>query len=885
MGLNMNDNRTKIVELDLNDVLPNRFQPRIVFNEDSIIDLSESIKEHGVLQAIIVRPIGDKYEIIAGERRYKASVLAGLKTIPSIILDLNDKDSAEIALIENVQRRDLTPIEEALSIKKILDMGYITQEQLAAKLGRSQSSIANKIRLLNLCDEVQEALMEGKISERHARSLLKISSKSAQQDMLKKIIKERLTVRKLDAEIEKFLEAGSIDISDKELDEIDNKKLNDDVKLETEKINSVEDSNSNIKENTNTINEDLNSETQIIDEKLENNSTESLNDVNNTNESDLNKEINPNIDSSTLSEEKTTEIIFDEKEQDLSKKIDIKKEEDLSDSLDYINNTDESDLNKEIDSNINSTSLSEETPDEIVLDLSDLFIDLDDNEKKIIDNEEENDVKKGENDMNNNLNNNNNFFNMGTDTNNQMQDNTSLQQPLFKFNNDETDSSEDFMKEKMKDLMAPQGSSPSFQTPNSFAQNSIFLNNEVPTPQKDNTVFESQSSDTNTSMFSNLMNNETNVSNETIDSNSLNQFLDPKFIDGSIKEETPSQANNLDTSVFAKFLDPSYSDSSSENSEQTSTFSQDSNNSSSDAINIFNKPFQFNQPVNNTVEPIINNQSDILEPAPSIENINSVSNDSAATNVSTHANEPNTNVFNSISNPEISQTEQQPADDVKPDLLAPMTNQPSISSSVERNKIPFPSINELFSNINHNKESNTEEINSVSNNISDSSITTENNTQNSNSFENIERATQPVFVTSSETNDSLMPVTPIIDNPEESKLLTPSTNEVGPTLPPTNTNEVENSIPSETEKIMNNEESYNSNSLNVQPIIVTDYNKQYDPVLPTENISSGPQVEFKQILSMIRNLNDRIESLGYTIDTDEIDLDDKYQVIFNIMKK
>ena len=200
----MDETRSKVVDLDLNDILPNRFQPRIKFNEDSIIELSESIKEHGVIQPIIVRPIGDKYEIIAGERRYKASVLAGKDTIPAIISSFNDKDSAEVALIENVQRRDLTPIEEAISYKKILDMGYLTQEQLAIKLGKSQSSIANKIRLLNLCDEVQEALMEDKISERHARSLLKLKAASQQREMLKKIIENRLTVRKTEEEIEKM---------------------------------------------------------------------------------------------------------------------------------------------------------------------------------------------------------------------------------------------------------------------------------------------------------------------------------------------------------------------------------------------------------------------------------------------------------------------------------------------------------------------------------------------------------------------------------------------------------------------------------------------------------------------------------------------------------
>lgn len=195
----------KVVELDVNDVLPNRFQPRIKFNEDSINELSESIKEHGVIQPIVVRSMGDKYEIIAGERRYKASLLAGKRTIPAVITNLNDKDSAEVALIENVQRKDLTPIEEAISYKKILDMGYLTQEELAVKLGKTQSTVANKLRLLNLDEEVQEAVLEEKISERHARSLLKLSDVNEQRKMLNKIIENRLTVRKTDEEIAKVL--------------------------------------------------------------------------------------------------------------------------------------------------------------------------------------------------------------------------------------------------------------------------------------------------------------------------------------------------------------------------------------------------------------------------------------------------------------------------------------------------------------------------------------------------------------------------------------------------------------------------------------------------------------------------------------------------------
>lgn len=206
------DTDKKVLNLNLDDILPNRFQPRIKFDENAIKELSASIKEHGVIQPIIVRKIGDKYEIIAGERRYKASVMAGNNTIPAIITDLDDKTSAEVALIENVQREDLTPIEEAVSYRKILDMG-LTQEELANKLDRNQSTIANKLRLLNLDEEVQEALLNERISERHARSLLKLSDPNDQRAMLQKIMSERLTVRKTDEAIDAVLNNKSSSIN------------------------------------------------------------------------------------------------------------------------------------------------------------------------------------------------------------------------------------------------------------------------------------------------------------------------------------------------------------------------------------------------------------------------------------------------------------------------------------------------------------------------------------------------------------------------------------------------------------------------------------------------------------------------------------------------
>lgn len=204
---------SKVIELNIEDILPNRFQPRINFNEEDLTALANSIREHGVLQPITVRPLGNKYEIIMGERRFKASKLAGQKTIPAIVKNMSDNDSAEVALVENIQRQDLTAIEEAICYKRILDAGYLTQESLAIKLGKTQSTIANKLRLLSLDEEVQRALLDKKITERHARSLLKLSDKNKQRQLLKRIIEERLTVRRTDEEIDKMNRETNIDIT------------------------------------------------------------------------------------------------------------------------------------------------------------------------------------------------------------------------------------------------------------------------------------------------------------------------------------------------------------------------------------------------------------------------------------------------------------------------------------------------------------------------------------------------------------------------------------------------------------------------------------------------------------------------------------------------
>lgn len=187
----------EIIEVFLDDILPNRFQPRLNFDEKSLLELSESIKQHGIIQPLVLRRLGDKFEIIAGERRYKASQIAGLTKVPAIIADLDDNKSAEVAIVENLHRKEMSSLEEARSFKKLLERD-ITQEQLAIRLGKSQSYIANKLRLLNLSEAVQNALIEEKISERHARSLLAIKNLNEQEQVLNEIITRKLTVKETD---------------------------------------------------------------------------------------------------------------------------------------------------------------------------------------------------------------------------------------------------------------------------------------------------------------------------------------------------------------------------------------------------------------------------------------------------------------------------------------------------------------------------------------------------------------------------------------------------------------------------------------------------------------------------------------------------------------
>lgn len=192
------------MEIPLERLSANPFQPRAEFDAEKLEELAESIRLHGVLQPVVVRRLGDDYQIIAGERRWRAAQMAGLKAIPAVVRELDDAGMIQVALIENLQREDLNPIEEAAAYRKLMDEFDTTQEQLSATLGKSRSAIANAVRLLNLPDEVQEHVAQGRLSGGHARCLLAVSGTDLQLRLADEVIEKGLSVRQTEELVKKL---------------------------------------------------------------------------------------------------------------------------------------------------------------------------------------------------------------------------------------------------------------------------------------------------------------------------------------------------------------------------------------------------------------------------------------------------------------------------------------------------------------------------------------------------------------------------------------------------------------------------------------------------------------------------------------------------------
>lgn len=188
------EEKSKLLEVEISEIIPNEDQPRKNFNEEELRDLASSIERYGIIQPLLLKKIDDKYEIIAGERRFRAAGLAGLEKVPAIVKDISDDESNRIAIIENIQRKDLNPVEEAMSYRHLLDSQNLTQKELADEIGKSRQYIGNTIRLLNLDPRVLKLLEEEKISTSHGKKLLAIKDKEKQYKEANRIIKNSLPV-------------------------------------------------------------------------------------------------------------------------------------------------------------------------------------------------------------------------------------------------------------------------------------------------------------------------------------------------------------------------------------------------------------------------------------------------------------------------------------------------------------------------------------------------------------------------------------------------------------------------------------------------------------------------------------------------------------------
>lgn len=228
-----------IHQIKVTDIVPNPFQPRKIFNHDSLQELAASIQEYGIIQPLIVRVIANGFELVAGERRLRASKLAGLQQVPVIVKEFTDKEMAELAMIENLQREDLHFLEEAEGFQHLITNFSFTQEELAKRMGKNQSTIANKLRLLKLAPEVRAVVAAEKLTERHARSLLKIDEPKLQMEVLELIQEKGLNVRETEELIEEFLEDIAKQIEEKSKPKRSVVKVIRDVRIFINTINTV----------------------------------------------------------------------------------------------------------------------------------------------------------------------------------------------------------------------------------------------------------------------------------------------------------------------------------------------------------------------------------------------------------------------------------------------------------------------------------------------------------------------------------------------------------------------------------------------------------------------------------------------------------------------
>ncbi|WP_064092097.1 nucleoid occlusion protein [Rossellomorea aquimaris] len=204
------EDRDEVKKIPVSQIVPNRFQPRTVFNDEKIEELSRTIHTHGIIQPIVVRQFEeDQFEIIAGERRYRAVQKLGWDTVPAIVKNLSDTETASVALIENLQREELSPIEEAIAYGKLLELHNLTQEALAQRLGKGQSTVANKLRLLKLPEEIQVAVLDKHITERHARALIPLKNPEKQIQLLEEVIEKGLNVKQTEDRVVKMQEGTS----------------------------------------------------------------------------------------------------------------------------------------------------------------------------------------------------------------------------------------------------------------------------------------------------------------------------------------------------------------------------------------------------------------------------------------------------------------------------------------------------------------------------------------------------------------------------------------------------------------------------------------------------------------------------------------------------